>query len=436
MGFPKELGLSFFVYNFASMNSMNSIIQANVSQGGTTEQLVSSTSVVNNQSQEHNVAQATVPTIYGGKVTNQTTAEKDSKTEKASVSGTKKASSKKDYKPTYTDEETERLEHLTDICKEEIGRVIGNPRYHTTAYDERANSIINLRLAYQEGKIQLGTPTVNRVHGKDEIRTGESMMKYGPQHPLLVITKQMADESGLETTRFKNDEDRSQLPDDSLIIIDGNGRINYLLGLPHEQWPDIHAVFPSQDSWGYYNLCKAFDEINCQVTVWKTQDMVLKRLLQEGTKTHKAWTMINRLVNSGYKYQAACQWATLSTDRIPKKDVTDGDVKVIFSNHDFAIPIFESLKNKFGEGKDDALKTKALPTKVVYLWGLLCYRHSKKESTSIFINFINELTDENVAAITEAKSVKGGASRDEQRKQHLENSFKVYCKNNQINVEI
>lgn len=432
MGFPKELGLSFFVYNFASMNLFK--IQANVSQGEATEQLVSGTSVVNNQSKEHNVAQATAPTV-GGEVTNQTTAEKDSKTEKASVSGTKKASSKKDYKPTYTDEEKERLGQLTDTCKKEIERVIGNPRYHATAYDERANSIINLRLAYQEGKIQLGTPTVNRVHGKDEIRTGESMMKYGPQHPLLVITKRMADGSGLETTRFKNDGDRSQLPDDSLIIIDGNGRINYLLGLPHEQWPDIHAVFPSQDSLGYYNLCKAFDEINCQVTVWKTQDMVLKRLLQENTKTHKAWTMINNLVNSGYKYQAACQWATLSTDRIPKKEVTDGDVKVIFSNHDFAIQIFESLKNKFGKGKDDALKTKALPTKVVYLWGLLCNRHSKEESTSILINFINELTDENVTAITEAKSVKGGASRDEQRKQHLENSFNVYCKNHQINVE-
>lgn len=343
----------------------------------------------------------------------------DKKTEKVKVEP------QKDYKPAYTDEEKRYLQEVTDVVKAEISEA--PVRYGAIPFGN--NVVISLKKFVKLGGI-LASPKINRVHTSSDMKaTGESLLSHGSQHILLVISAKVAVIAGIDYERFANDPDKDKpFPENALILVllDGNGRINFLMNLPIEEWPEIYAVFPSADAAGYYNITRAFDVINTKVTVWKSQDMVLKRLLAEGTKAHPGWDMINSLVKKGYMYQAACELATLKTDRVKKDEIVNGDANDTFIHYESASKIFEALKVAIGEGKDKTLKTKAFPMLVSSLWGKLSAKFGDDRATEYFVQFIDGLAENKVKAIIEAKTKKGKPSRDEQRKQILEQEFYTF----------
>lgn len=339
----------------------------------------------------------------------------------------KKVQEKKDFKPIYSDDEKEMLEQISLICMEEIEKAPSV--YSGVAFGQ--NCIVDLR-SFRKGGGVLLTPEVNRTHGNDQRTTGESMMTNGAQHPLMIMTIKMADAAGILCKRFENDPNQyDMIPDDSLVILDGNGRINYLMEFPVEKWPEIWGVFPSPDSAGYYNLPVSFDVINTKVSVWKTQDLVSKRIIMEGQKTHEGWLLIDRLVKNGFKYQAACQLATLQPDRLKKDKVNSGKADDTFKYFTNAKLILTALKDKFAS--DEVLKTKAVPMVVSSLWGSLRDKHGAERATEIFVNFINSLSSDAVKNMNEAKNLKGGASRDEQRRTMFEDAFQSYINENPEN---
>ncbi len=333
---------------------------------------------------------------------------------------TKKEAEEKDFKPTYSNEKKKELEVVTKVCEEEINRVQADPTYAAVSFGNGENAVIDLRTAFKKG-VNFCTPLVNRKHGKDQVNTGESLLSYGPQHPMIVITSKMADAAGMEYTTFDGKKETS---DNALVFNDGNGRIAYLLGVEPEKWPAVYAVFPSKDACGYFNIPKAMEVINTQVSVWKTQDMVQKRLLEEGNKAHEGWSLINDLVKKGYMYQAACQLVTLGTDRIVKRDVTGGQADIIFSHYDSAVKVYEALKARIGEGDDKTLKTKAFTKEVSVLWGKLQKKGGDDTATTNFVEFIGKLDKTKVEKIKAAKADKSkGTTKDGERIKILDEEF-------------
>lgn len=345
----------------------------------------------------------------------------------AAIKG-KKPAPEKDYTPVYDGDEKVRLEALTRLCEKEIRRVMSDPAYGAVKFGDD-NCIIDLRKAY--GKLY--TPEVNRIHGKDMTTTGESLLTHGAQHPLLVITVKMARQAGLVPVRFSTDPLKDKpVDDDGFVVIDGNGRVGFLLTLPVEKWPAVYAIFPSKDAAGMFNLNKSFDVINTQVTVWKTQDMVQKRLLTDGDAAHPGWTMIRSLLQKGYRYQAACELTTLGSDRIKKSAVIGQDSKEVFAHYSCAIKIFNPLCKMFGD--TDALKTKEFPRKVSLLWSELQKKSGDETATEQFLDFLSTLSKDKIQEIKGAKSVKGGVTKDEKRKTILEEQFRQYLETKGISL--
>lgn len=349
---------------------------------------------------------------------------------------TKKTKPAPDYSLNYSDEQKKELERVTRVGDAEIKRVREDPRFPTIPFGD--NTMINLKGAALNG-VSFKTPEVNRKHGKDEASTGESLMKYGPQHPLIVITDKMAEALSLKVIRFSNDDPTKPVfAGYTLIFLDGNGRMNHLLGLNPKDWPNVYAIFPTKNSAGYYDILKSYEVINTQVTVWKPGDWVTKRILEEGDKAHKGWTSINQLRQKGYNYQAACEAITLGTDRIIKTDIISGDANRIFLHYDSAVKIHNALVKKFSEGDDNTLKTKAFPAKVSELWLPLSSKSGDEKATEYMIAFIDQFPQEQVKKIMEAKgSKKDGVrvTKDAIRIGILETEFNAYMEKHPFNTE-
>ena len=337
----------------------------------------------------------------------------------------------KDYTPKYDEATKEKLKLQNQVCEQAITRTISDRSIGAIPFNEGKNCIFDIR------KISgnLFTPTVNRVHGADEKRTGESVMSQGAQQTLIVITGDVAQAAGIPYARFSKDPDKEKevSAENSYILIDGNGRANFLMDIPKEEWPAIFAIFPSRDACGNYNINKMYDDINTNVSPWKTQDMVQKRILSDQENTHPGWTMINTLIKSGYKYQAACQLSTLGVDRLKKATVINGEAKDIFKNHEHAKKIFDVERGVFGDDTD-VLKTKIFTKEISHLWKRLEAGYGAEEATKKFIHFVNGLSEGKVKEIKEAKSKKGGATKDELRKEILNQEFFKYIGANNISI--
>lgn len=336
---------------------------------------------------------------------------------------TTKRASEKDYTPVYTDTKKKELQTITDICNKEIAEA--TTRYNGIPFGN--NSIINLTEVIKKGT-GVVCPKVNRTHGKDQSTTGESLMSDSPQHIILIITVKMSSAAGIECERFPNDPNNGKpISDDDIVIIDGNGRIDYLLSLPTEKWPTVWAAFISPDAAGYYNIPRAFDVINTKVAIWKTQDLVAKRILMDGDNVHEGWTLVNDLINKhGWKYQAATQFLTLMSDRLKKDAVSNRKASEIFMYFDCAKEILAAFRNKFGTDTDKVLGTKAVPMVVSSLWGKLRDKSGVDKATELFVNFVSTLDIAIVSSIIVAKSKRGGVNRDEQRRVLIENAFNAY----------
>ncbi len=360
---------------------------------------------------------------------------------KKTASVPKKTKPAPDYSLNYSDEKKKELERVTKVGDAEIKRVREDPRFPTIPFGD--NAMINLKEAALNG-VGFKTPEVNRKHGKDEASTGESLMKHYPHHPFIVITEKMAEAAGIKVKRFSNDDPTKPFNGSgyTLIILDGNGRCNFLLGLEGgpKEWPDVYAIFPPKNRAGYYDIPKSLEVMNTKVTVWKTSDYLIKRILEEGVKSHKGWKAINQLVQKGYNYQAACELMTLRTDRITQNEITSGNAKKIFLHYDSAVKVHNTLVKRFCEGvKDKTLKTKAFPAKVSELWLDLQAKKGDAPATDYMIEFINQFPQDKVKEIWDAKGYKGddGAkvTKDAVRIGILETQFNEYLKQHPFDTE-
>lgn len=338
----------------------------------------------------------------------------------------KKEPAKKEYKPDYSDEKKAELELVTKIANEQIESVKNDQSIPTYTFGANGkNCVIDITAAIRNGVAML-TPVVNRGHGKDAILTGESIRMYGAQQLALVITKAMADVAEMKVERFANDKSNAPIKDNSLVFLNGNGRMSYILGLEDEERPQFYATFIEPDALCFYNPRKVMEVINTERLMWKTQDMVQKRLLEEGKKAHNGWDDIQKLIKRGYKYQAACQAYTLDTDRIKSKAVTGGNAKEIFAYFESAKQIHDALVAKFGEGDDNTLKTKEFPKEINILWKKLLNHKGEKWATATVFKFIEGFKESKVNEIRNAKSEKFGRKKDEIRKAILNEQFNQF----------
>lgn len=360
--------------------------------------------------------------------------EKPATSEKSGVKAKKaKAAVEKDYKPIYTDQKKKELDFVSSIAKDAIQLTIEDSDIPTVPFGDH-NCLIDLTAAYKNG-INLLTPVVNRKHGKDKDRTGESIRMYGAQRHLLVITKSMADAASIKVARFSSDKRTGEMKDNDLVLIDGNGRVEYLLSLEEQDMPIFWATFIEPDASGYYNPSKAMEIINTNRLMWKTPDMVQKRLLDEGDAAHEGFLLIQELMKKGYMYQSACMTCTLSTDRIKVKEVNTGDANKIFEFLESAKKIHSALVEKFGEGDDKTLKTKEFPKEVSTLWRRLEHKLGAEQATEVFVKFINGFKANKVNEILNPKVEKGKTTKDIVRTSILNEQFNQFIGRENIDLD-
>lgn len=333
-----------------------------------------------------------------------------------------------EFKPDYGNdkEKMSLLANNTKKVEDEISCILQNHDMYS-AVGVSDNIVINLCEAAKNG-IHIWGMEVNREHGNDEKQTGKSLLADGAQMWLNVITYKIAKLYGFGIKRLANDKDDKHSPqDEDLVLLDGHGRMDFLMQYDVNDWPVVYAHFPSKDALGYYNLSKVMEAINVNIKTWTTSNYVQKRILQEGDKTHDGWVRINNLIQRGYNYQAACQLTTLGTDRVMKKDVNGGDVEHIFSNYKDAINVSEILINRFGEKEDKVVKTKEFTKEVSILWQRLQKIGGNDYATDNMVEFIKCLPEDKVVEIKKAKKSDNGVSKDVNRTKILDALFEDFA---------
>ena len=340
------------------------------------------------------------------------------------------------YKPDYSGDDAKKqlLEAHTKEVEQEIDNIVNNAQMYG-AVKVGENVVIDLKKAVKNG-IHIYGMDVNREHGKDEQKTGASLFEDGAQMFLTVITCKVAKLYGIGIKHLTNDKEQGHEPqDEDLVLIDGHGRIDFLMQYDVDEWNVIYAHFPAKDRLGNYNICKAMEAINVNLKAWTTSNFVQKRILQEGSNAHEGWKRINDLLNRGYNYQAACQLTTLAKDRVAKKEVVNGEDNDIFTNYGDAIKVSEALIKCFGEGADNVVKTKEFTKKVSILWQTLVKKFGNDKATEYFLDFLKGLPQDKVIEIKNAKKTADGVSKDENRKKILQKEFDNFVKSHNIAIK-
>ena len=339
------------------------------------------------------------------------------------------------YKPDYSGDDAKKqlLEAHTKEVEQEIDNIVNNAQMYG-AVKVGENVVIDLKKAVKNG-IHIYGMDVNREHGKDEQKTGASLFEDGAQMFLTVITCKVAKLYGIGIKHLTNDKEQGHEPqDEDLVLIDGHGRIDFLMQYDVDEWNVIYAHFPAKDRLGNYNICKVMEAINVNLKAWTTSNFVQKRILQEGSNAHEGWKRINDLLNRGYNYQAACQLTTLAKDRVAKKEVISGKDSDIFTDYGDAIKVSEALINRFGEGADNVVKTKEFTKEVSILWRKLVKEFGNDKATEYFLYFLKGLPQDKVLEIKNAKKTADGVSKDENRKKILQKEFDNFVSINKIDI--
>ena len=340
-----------------------------------------------------------------------------------------------EYKPDYSGDDAKKqlLEAHTKEVEQEIDNIVNNAQMYG-AVKVGENVVIDLKEAVKNG-IHIYGMEVNREHGKDEQKTGASLFEDGAQMFLTVITCKVAKLYGIGIKHLTNDKEQGHEPqDEDLVLIDGHGRIDFLMQYDANEWNIIYAHFPAKDRLGNYNICKAMEAINVNLKAWTTSNFVQKRILQEGSNAHEGWKRINDLLSRGYNYQAACQLTTLAKDRVAKKEVISGKNSYIFTDYGDAIKVSEALINRFGEGADNVVKTKEFTKEVSILWRKLVKEFGNDKATEYFLDFLKGLPQDKVIEIKNAKKTTDGVSKDENRKKILQKEFDNFISANKIKI--
>ena len=332
---------------------------------------------------------------------------------------------------TQVSNEEANLKDFTEFCEYEMLRIKEQYPNCVSTFPNGNVASLNLK-GLKDAGVEFYGLGVNRTHGADEQKTGRSILENGAQQSLIVITVSMADKAGIKVERFVKDPNKDKpINSDGIVVVDGHGLVDFLQTI--QEWPLIMGHFPMKDKDGYYNFAKAFTEININVSKWKTQDMVAKRQIEDGVNTHEGWVMINDLVSKGYKYQAACQLATLKPDRLTARQVANGDESDFFVNIEYGKRIHKALKDRFGEGDDKTIKTKEFTKEIVLSLVKLINRQGIGWATDMMEKFINTLPNKEVAEIKNAKSTKV-QRKDEKRKQILDKAFSFFLGQNNIKL--
>ena len=376
-----------------------------------------------------------------------TSAEQDSQAQATTGAGpeekkdgkkaTKKTKNSKDKKYTleYPDDMKAALKVITDVFNAEIERAINDPNFYATPFNGGKNAFVDITQGVRNGSYKVAGFAENRIHGRDEKTTGESLMTYQPQHPLIIMTRKMAEAAGLTPTLLPSDKSGSLTDKHVIIPFDGGGRLDFLQSIEPEKWPPLFGVFPTADMNGLFNPRKLLEIINTQVKTWDTPNFLVKRIMEEGKDGHQGWQSIQNLLHKGYNYQAACELMTLKTDRIPKSVINNGKAEDVFKHHEHAVKIHNALVKQFGEGDDKTLKTKAFPAEISRIWDKLRDMVGVKTATEHVLKFINQLTTGQVQEITNAKSKDDGGgtiSKDEHRINLLKKAFEDFMAKNPI----
>ena len=319
--------------------------------------------------------------------------------------------------------EAEQRKHETEVYYAEVKRVLSDPRYHAIPLPGGKGVIINLTAAVRDG-IELSTPSYNRAHGKDKGRTATSIKEIGLQHPLIVATSTMADAAGMPVKRFSTDPKVKSALGASLVVIDGNGRIEELLSTPIDEWPEIYAVFPSLDAVGQMNLKKVYVHINMNVSTWGGPDFLVLKVMEP--EPHEAWTYMKKLQDDGYGHTASNVLTTLKKGNITKTQLTkvDLDEEKLFERFESAKMVHTQLKATFGED-NDILKTKQVPEEMVDCLNEMVEDGGLDKAVEKMIAFLKSLKSDEVATITGAKG-KAGASKHVVRVALFHNLFNKY----------
>lgn len=323
-------------------------------------------------------------------------------------------------KPLYSPEKKKELAHITDIEKSERERIKSDERYHALTDSDGNIWGVLIYLAIQSG-VKFYKPRVNREHGKDKEKTGMSIRMYGTQEALTVCTAKAALAAGLDLVSFTDPKEEIDI--DGLVIINGNGRMEYLSQIDQKDWGIIIATFIVPDALDYYNPCDAFAQMNLYNTPWKAKDMAQKRMLSDDNP-HPGWAMIDKLTKNHYNYQAACQVVTLGTDRIKAKEADSGDSNAIFRDYDDAIKIYDAVIHRFGDV--ESIKGKFFTQCISQCWANLRKDNGNAKATTDMVAFIEQLSGEVINNINTATNKKGEPNKDQKRANLLEAAFKAY----------
>ena len=319
--------------------------------------------------------------------------------------------------------EEEQRKHETEVYHTEIKRVLADPRYHAMPMPGGKGVIMNLTAAVRDG-IELSTPSYNRAHGKDKDRTATSIKEIGLQHPLIVATSAMAEVAGMPVKRFTTDTKEKSALGASLVVIDGNGRIEEQLSKPINEWPEIYAVFPSLDANDQMDLKKVYVHINMNVSTWGGPDFLVLKVMEP--EPHEAWTFIKVLQDKGYGHTASNVLARLKKGNITKTQLTkvDLDEAKLFERFESAKKIHTQLVETFGEDTD-VLKTKQVPEEMVDRLDDLVQVGGLDKAVEKMVAFLKSLKSDEVASITGAKG-KDGNSKHVVRVGLFHNLFTKY----------
>lgn len=327
---------------------------------------------------------------------------------------------------TPTEEELAELEarkHETEVYHAEVARVISDPRYHATHLPGGKGVIMNLTAAVRDG-VELGTPSYNRAHGKDQERTAKSIAEIGLQHPLIVATAAMADAAGIPVVRFQSDTKKDQPLGNGMVLVDGNGRVYPLMAKPIEEWPEIYAIFPSLNPQGLLDLKKNYVHININSTLWGGPDYLVLKVMEPDP--HPAWLYMKELQKKGYGHTASNVLTTLKKGNITKTQLTKADLDEadLFKRFEHAKTIHAQMVKTFGE-ESDVLKTKQLPEEMVDCLNRQVDEVGLEKAVAKMVEFLKSMDTGKVSDITNAKR-KDGLSKHDVRVTLFHNMFEAY----------
>lgn len=295
----------------------------------------------------------------------------------------------------------------TRKCLKEIDRVVSNPIYGGCSMIMRngeKESLIDLKKAVLENNVPLFTMTLNRKHGRDLERTGKSISEFGAQMPLMIVTAKMADIAGIKYTHFDGSAAGEKEKEIGLVVIDGNGRAQYLLNCTEEQWPrTVLGKFPVVNRQGLLDIHDVIAEVNYHVKMWGAKDFIHKRTRDFGY--HKMWEKIIDLCDKGYTLRSAGVFAGLLYRSLRKSELLTYSNDFYFRYYDAAKDIHTAMIDKFGEGSDRTLKSTGVPIQLVKIWNELVSTYTVDSSKTFLVTFIKKLPKVKVNSINAATTL-------------------------------